>query len=59
MRYIQVTVKFETSFTYEVEDDEWDEDFEYECIEDTIETLAHPTSQYWQDAEYSVDEIFP
>jgi len=59
MRYVTVKVLFETSFTYEIEDDEFDEDFEDQCIEDTVNTLADPTNQYWRDAEFDVEEVYP
>ena len=65
MRYIKVNVKFETSFTYEIEDDEFVEetmgeecDSYWSAMEDTIETLSDRTNQYWRDADYEVSEVF-
>lgn len=59
MRFITVKVKFETSFTYEVEDDMYDTEEEMDdgLIDDTIETLADLSNQYWRDADFELIEL--
>ena len=59
MRYIQIKVKFETSFTYEIEDGEYtdEDDMDEMLIEDTIETLADRSNRYWNDADFDVIEL--
>ena len=68
MKYIQVKVKFEASFTYEVEDDEYYEDGSHanmtgetvdSLVTDTIETLSDRSNRYWDDAEFYVAELDP
>lgn len=64
MKYIQVKVQFEQTFTYEFEDDEFvgswvDEPTEQGMIDDTIDTLADRSNRYWNDADYTLTEIFP
>lgn len=59
MRYVTVKVKFETSFTYEVEDDMYDteEEMDEGLIDDTIETLSDRSNRYWNDAEFELIEL--